>query len=93
MDVVRAQGLDAALTDMRAEISADLRARQAKLYILGHKDLANELGDLLADYPTTRGWRMTISALKNLSWLPLVRIYAVAHAANGFRKTLRLRKS
>lgn len=94
LDLVRREGIDAALTGRHAAIAADLCSRQAKLYILGRKDLADEMGTLIAaDYPVDAKWQTILGLLRALSALPLVRFYGVAHATNQMRKRLRGRTS
>lgn len=94
LDLVRRDGLDAALTDRQPAIASDLHSRQAKLYILGRKDLGDEMGALIADdYPPGRTWQAGLGALRGLSALPLVRVYGLAHCANQMRKRLRSRRT
>lgn len=89
---VREQGLDAAIHSRSPAIASDLHSRRAKLYILGRRDEADELGRLIADeFPAPRKWRVILGALRRAGGPRLVRFYNVAQATNRLRKTARRR--
>ena len=87
---VMASGLDGVLQPRSNYISDDLRTRQVKLFLLGKREQAAELGqEIDRQFGMRAKWGILLSIFRMLSYLPTVKAYSLVHKLNGLRKSAR----